>query len=145
MSEEIPGSGDPENEAGEQLDEQYREPTETDLEPKGKNGGKRRRLMMIGAAVLVVGIIAGGVYWDYEWQFESTDDAFLDGDIVQVSPKVSAYVAKVNVRSNQFVHKCDLLVELDPSELQVRLEQARAQLDTARSRHGVAEANVHLT
>jgi membrane fusion protein (multidrug efflux system) len=113
--------------------------------PIEKKNGKRRRILMIGAAVLLVGVIAGVGYWFYARQFESTDDAFIDGDITQVSPKVSAYVKKVDVKSNQFVHKGDLLVELDPSDLEVRLQQAKAQLETARSQRGLASANADLT
>lgn len=114
-------------------------------EENKRNNGKRRRILFIGAAVLIVGAIAGLAYWLYIRQFESTDDAFIDGDIVQISPKVSAYVKKVDVRSNQFVHKGDLLVELDPSDLEVQLQQAKAQLENARSQRGLAEANTRLT
>ena len=113
--------------------------------PQPKDSRKRRRLLTLGGMALVILAIAGVAYWLYARQYESTDDAFIDGDIVQISPKVSAYVKRVDVRSNQYVHKGDLLVELDPSDLEVRLEQARAQLETARSQRGLAEANVHLT
>jgi membrane fusion protein (multidrug efflux system) len=109
------------------------------------NGTKRRKILMIGAAVLLVGVIVGVAYWLYARQYESTDDAFIEGDITQISPKVSAYVKKVEVKSNQFVHKGDLLVELDPSDLEVRLQQAKAQLETARSQRGLASANADLT
>ena len=111
---------------------------------KEKNGKKRRKIIIIGAAVLLFLAISGFLYWLYARQYESTDDAFIDGDITQVSPKVSAYVKKVDVSSNQFVHKGDLLVELDQSDLQVRLAQAKAQLETARSQRGRAVANNHL-
>jgi membrane fusion protein (multidrug efflux system) len=116
----------------------------TEVESTSKNG-RRKKIFVIGGISVAVLAIVGLAYWLYARQFESTDDAFIDADIVQVSPKVSAYVSKVHVESNQFVHKGDLLVELDPSDLQVRLEQARAQLETARSQRGLAEANVALT
>jgi membrane fusion protein, multidrug efflux system len=106
---------------------------------------KRRRNITIGASILLVAIIGGVVYWLYARQFESTDDAFIEGDIVQVSPKVAAYISKINVSTNQFVHKGDLLVELDPTDLQVRLDQAKANLENARSQRGLARANVELT
>ncbi|MEP7211618.1 MAG: efflux RND transporter periplasmic adaptor subunit [Acidobacteriota bacterium] len=107
--------------------------------------GKRRKIFIFGGAAVLVLAIAGTFYWLYARQYESTDDAFIEGDIVQISPKVAAYVKKVDVKSNQFVHKGDLLVELDPSDLEVRLEQARAQLETARSQRGSAAANLQLT
>ncbi|MET0754422.1 MAG: HlyD family secretion protein, partial [Pyrinomonadaceae bacterium] len=89
--------------------------------------------------------VAGFIYWLYARQFESTDDAFVDGDIVQVSPKVSAYVAKVYVKGNQLVHKGDLLVELEAKDYEVKLEQAKAALRTAQAQRNQAAANVDLT
>ena len=114
-------------------------------EKKGKNGKKRRKKIFIGAAALLVVAIAGLAYWLYARQYESTDDAFIDGDITQVSPKVSAYVKKVDVSSNQFVHKGDLLVELDQSDLEVRLAQAKAAALKPPAASGPGQANNHLT
>ncbi len=110
-----------------------------------KPNGKRRRIFVIGGAVLLVAALAGFVYWLYARQFESTDDAFIDGDVVQISPKVSAYVAKVYVESNQLVHKGDLLVELDTADLEVKLEKAKADLENARSQYQKAVASATLT
>jgi membrane fusion protein (multidrug efflux system) len=147
--QEVSGNG---NETAEREEETTEGPGETQslaedqpYQQPPRNGKRRKKILLIGGLVLIVGVIAGLAYWLYARQFESTDDAFIDGDIVQISPKVAAYVSKVYVRSNQFVHKGDLLVELDQSDLQVRLEQAKAQLESARSQRGLAEANVALT
>jgi membrane fusion protein (multidrug efflux system) len=121
---------------------------DTDAEPEipaSVGRGRKRKFLFIGAFVLLVLILGGVGYWVYARQFESTDDAFIDGDIVQISPKVSAYVAKVDVASNQFVHKGDLLVELNPQDLELRLEQAKAQLENARAQYNASIANVTLT
>ena len=93
------------------------DPAVTTVEAPVVRNGKRRRNLSIGIAVLVLAVVSGLVYWLYSRQFESTDDAFIDGDIVQISPKVSAYITKVYVSANQLVHKGDLLVELDPTDL----------------------------
>ena len=117
-----------------------------DTEDKPKPNGKRRkRIFVFGGLGLFVAILAGFGYWLYARQYESTDDAFIDGDIVQVSPKVSAYVTKIYVKNNQFVHKGDPLVDLDPKDYELKLEQAKAQLENAKSQHGLAQANVALT
>ena len=116
------------------------------LESESKEApGKRKKFIFIGGSVVLLLAVAGTVYWLYARQFESTDDAFVEGDIVQISPKVSAYVSKIYVKNNQFVHKGDLLVELDPKDHEIKLEQAKAQLASAKSQHGLAEANVDLT
>ena len=109
------------------------------------NGKRRRKIIAIGGSALLLAIVGGLAYWLYARQYESTDDAFIDGDIVQISPKVAAYVSHIYVKNNQFVHKGDLLLDLDPKDLEVKLEQAKAQLVAARSQKVLAEANVQLT
>jgi membrane fusion protein (multidrug efflux system) len=106
---------------------------------------RRRFPIFIVAGVLLMGVIAGTIYWLYARHYESTDDAFIDGDIVQVSPKLSAYVAKVYVHDNQPVKKGDLLVELDARDYEARLETANAQLKAAKAQRGQAQAGVELT
>lgn len=110
-----------------------------------KPAKKNRLPLFIGGAVVLIAAIGGLIYWIYARQYESTDDAFIEGNIVQVSPKVSAYVAKVLVKENQPVHKGDLLVELDTKDLEARLEAAKAQLRAARAQRGQAQAGVDLT
>lgn len=136
---------DPEIENQENEPEAAEDTAVTTVEAPVVQNGKRRRNLSIAIAVVLVATVSGLVYWLYSRQFESTDDAFIDGDIVQISPKVSAYVTKVYVSSNQLVHKGDLLVDLDPTDYQVKLEQAKAQLENARSQQGLAKANVDLT
>jgi membrane fusion protein (multidrug efflux system) len=113
--------------------------------PPKKETTKRRRIFMYGGIGILVLAVAGLLYWLYARQFESTDDAFIDGDIVQVAPKVSAYVNKVYVNGNQFVHKGDLLVDLNPETFEIKLEQAKAALLTAKSQSDQALANANLT
>ena len=110
-----------------------------------QKSSKRKMPFVIAGAVLLVAAIGGIAYWLYSRQFETTDDAFIDADIVQVSPKVSAYVSKVYVKSNQYVHKGDLLLELDPRDCEARLKQAEAQLHIAQAQREQAAANANLT
>lgn len=95
--------------------------------------------------IVVVSLIAGLGYWLYARQFETTDDAFVEGNIIQISPKISAYVAKIYIRENQPVKKGDLLVELDSRDYENKLEQAEAQLKVALAQNEKAQANVTLT
>ena len=105
---------------------------------------KKTPFYVVGA-ILLVAAVAGSIYWIYARQYESTDDAFIDGDIVQISPKISAYVTKVLVKENQAVKKGDLLIELGTEELQAKLEQAKAELRAAEAKRGQAEAEKNLT
>lgn len=106
---------------------------------------RKKTPFYIVGAILLVAAIAGSVYWIYARQYESTDDAFIDGDIVQISPKISAYVTKIYVKENQSVKKGELLVELNAEELEAKLERARAELRAAEARRGQAEAQTLLT
>ena len=58
--------------------------------------------------------------------FEETDAAYIDGHVITLSPQVSALVKAVPVDDNQMVHKGDVIVQLDPTDYQVALDQARA-------------------
>jgi membrane fusion protein (multidrug efflux system) len=117
------------------------EKSEGEETPKKKN----RIPLYIGAVVLLIAAIGGFFYWLHARQFESTDDAFIEGDVVQISPKVSAYVAKVHVKENQQIHKGDLLVELDTRDYEARLEQSKAQLRAAQAQRNQSQAGVDLT
>jgi membrane fusion protein (multidrug efflux system) len=99
----------------------------------------------IAGAVFLIAAIGGLFYWLHARKYEATDDAFIDGDIVQINPKVSAYVSKVYVKANQQVHKGDLLLELNTQDFEARLEQAKAQLHTAQAQKNQSRANVALT
>jgi len=92
--------------------------------------GKRRRnlIILIAAVVLVVG---GLFLWRYLSSYESTDDAQADVHLYPVSARISGYVISVNVNDNQWVKKGDVLVEIDPTDYQVALAQAKANLANA--------------
>jgi membrane fusion protein (multidrug efflux system) len=110
-----------------------------------KSMRKRRTFLIVGAVVLLAAAIFGVRYWLYARTHETTDDAFIDGHIVTVSPKLSGYVAKVYVKSNQEVKEGDLLAELDARDYEAKLEQARAALAAGEARLREARTGVDLT
>jgi membrane fusion protein (multidrug efflux system) len=88
-------------------------------------------------------LIAGGIiFWLIARQYVSTDDAYIDGHISQVSSQISAQTIALHVDDNQIVHKGDLLIELDPTDYQVALEQARAQVSAAQGQLAQARAQI---
>jgi membrane fusion protein (multidrug efflux system) len=91
---------------------------------------KRRRNLIIVIAV-VVAVVAGLLLWRYFSSYESTDDAQADVHLSPVSARISGYVIQVNVNDNQWVNKGDVLVEIDPTDYQVALTQAQANLANA--------------
>lgn len=65
--------------------------------------------------------------------YKSTDDAFVEGHIITVAPRVSGPVIKLNVEDNQEVKKGDLLLEIDPADYETKLKQSKAKLEEARA------------
>src|SRR5215831_9781684 len=106
---------------------------------------KNKKLMIGAAILLLIGLVFGIRYYLYASTHQSTDDAFIDGNVIQVSPKVAGYIAKLYVRDNQEVKAGELLAEIDPRDFQARLDQARAALDASTARHQSARSNVGLT
>ena len=101
--------------------------------PAGKpKGGGRRRVVFgaIALAVLGFGAWYGYDYWTTGRFMVSTDDAYIGGDIAGISPKVSGYVAKVDVVANQHVKTGDPLVTLDDGDYTIARDQAQAAINT---------------
>jgi membrane fusion protein (multidrug efflux system) len=106
---------------------------------------RRPAFMLVAAVVLVAALIFGFRYWAYARSHESTDDAFIDGTVVQVSPKVSGYLVKLYVKENQEVKEGDLIAEIDARDFETRLEAARAALAAGSARQREAQAGVALS
>lgn len=129
-----------------ELDE-YGEPLngEPHVHPRKRPLYKRPAFLVGAGVVLLVLVIVGLRYWLYARSHESTDDAFVDGNIVQVSPKVIGYVTKIYVKSNQDVKAGDLLLEIDPRDYEAKVAQAKAALNAGLAQQKQAQTQVTLT
>jgi membrane fusion protein, multidrug efflux system len=105
---------------------------------------KRPLLLLMAVVLLGVAAMAGWRYYAYFIAHEWTDDAFIEGRIIQISPKVAGHVLRVNVADNQEVHQGDLLFEIDPRDYTARLMQARAVLQAALTKQQEARSSVEL-
>jgi membrane fusion protein, multidrug efflux system len=92
----------------------------------------RRALLAILIVVVIAGIFPAIRYYAYFSTHVSTDDAYIDGTVALVSTRVAGTVSAVYVEDNWTVKRGDLLVTLDPSDFQVRVDQAQAQLARAK-------------
>ncbi len=102
---------------------------------------RRIRLSRRLIAVLLGLIAAGGVAW-YGWDWwrvgrfiQTTDDAYVGGNVTTLSPHVAGFVAKILVGDNQFVHAGQLLVELDRARLSRPISRMPRQSFSTRRRH----------
>lgn len=121
----------------EQTTEQTR-PTEE--QPENPGGRSRRRFIIIGVvAVLIVGAL---LFWWHSTFYEDTDDASVDGHLVQISSRISGHVLDVKVEQNQYVDAGALLVQIDPTDYQTAVNQAEANLEAAEASYEAARVNV---
>jgi membrane fusion protein (multidrug efflux system) len=103
-----------------------------------------RRKGIIIAVIAVVVLVAMGIWWRSTYS-ENTDDAQVNGHLIQVSARISGQVAKVYVDENQMVKAGDVIAELDPADYQVAVENAEAALSSAQANAAAADVNVPIT
>jgi len=105
-------------------------------EKQQARGGRRPLTLAVVGVLVVAGAVWGIQRWRFGLGHVSTDNAQVDGHIVPVTAKVGGYVQEVLVEENQRLARGDLMVVVDPAELQVRLAEAQADVAAARAAAG---------
>jgi membrane fusion protein (multidrug efflux system) len=114
--------------------------TESSEQPKQKSA---KRFIIIGVvAVLVVGAL---LFWWRSTFYEDTDDAQINGHLVQISSRIAGQVIKIYVDENQEVKAGDPICDLDPKDFQVAVQQDEANLQAAEAAYESAKVNVPIT
>lgn len=109
----------------------------------GPSARWRRKLGIALAIFAGVGVIGAGIaYWLNAQNFATTDDAFVDGYVTQMAPRVAGQVTAMQFTDNQHVTQGEALLLIDPRDYEVRLEQAQAQLANARAAAQQAKAQL---
>jgi membrane fusion protein (multidrug efflux system) len=103
-----------------------------------------RRRGIIVVVVVILALAALGIWWRSTFT-EDTDDAQVNGHLIQVSSRIGGQVAKVYVDENQVVKAGDTIAELDPSDYKVAVENAQAALASAQANAAAANVAVPLT
>jgi membrane fusion protein (multidrug efflux system) len=118
-------------------------------EKKGRNLLSRFTAHPAKAAIvlsILLAVLLGGSWFIYQaFQYESTDDAEVDGHIMPLSARISGQVFDVKVIEGQLVHAGDVLVVIDPKDYKVAEEQAQAQLADSRATAESLAFNVPIT
>jgi membrane fusion protein (multidrug efflux system) len=104
----------------------------------------RRRRGVIIAVAAILALVALGIWW-HSTYYEDTDDAQINGHLIQISSRIAGQVIKVNVDENQKVPKGYLIAELDPRDFEVAVENAKAALASAEAAASAAKVNVPIT
>ena len=93
---------------------------------------------ILAVVVVVVAIVGAAWYFVVGDWYESTDDAYVDGNVVQITPQIPGTVISIGADDNDFVRAGEPLVKLDPSNADVALAQAEAALaQTVRRARGL--------
>jgi membrane fusion protein (multidrug efflux system) len=94
---------------------------------------RSKKPLLIVAAIVVVGAVIGFIFWFARRNEARTDDAYTDGNVVTMAPKVSGYVVALNINDNIRVHQGDLLLRIDPRDYLAAQQQAQAALELAQA------------
>ena len=115
-------------------------------EPTPRRAGtaaRRKRWLAVAIGAFALIGIAYGAYWASTCcaTSQSTDDAYVDGNVVQITPQVAGTVVAIGADDTQFVKAGQTLVQLDPADAKIALEQSRgaARQDGARSARPVRD------
>jgi membrane fusion protein, multidrug efflux system len=119
------------------------DPASNPVLAKQRSTRRRRLLAGIGVLVLVLATMFGIPWIRFVLATVSTDDAFVNGHVTFVAPRVRGQVARVLVDDNNRVHKGDLLVELDKEPFRDAVAVKKAAVDTAQADLQAARATVH--
>jgi len=114
-----------------------------DPDPIAEQAKRLKRFKILATAAILTAVL-GGIYWLAERNWETTDDAFVEGSVAQISPQVAGRVTAVYFDDNATVKAGDALVDLDPRDAQAALENAQANLAAAQARQLSAQANLDL-
>lgn len=136
---ESPGQGSSE-------DQEEAQPDNTEEKQKAPPDPRhKRRTLLIGVVAAIVLLVGGFFWWLHARSYETTDDAQVDGHLHPLSSRVDGTVVAVAPEDNQSVKAGDLLVQLDPRDYQVALDQASASFAQAEAQTAIQQPNVPIT
>lgn len=92
-----------------------------------------KKRVIVPAVTAIVFLICGIFYSIHTVYYKSTDDAFIEGHVITVAPRVAGPVLHLNIEDNQEVKKGDFLLEIDPKDYEAKLKETKAKLDEAKA------------
>ena len=101
---------------------------------------KKRKIII---PIVIIGAILAGGYLFHESHFQSTDDAYVEADIIQVTPKVSGHITEIYIEDNKEVKIGDVVAKIDDEVYIERYNQAKANYEKALLNQKNAKANLN--
>ncbi len=139
MAEQDPESGRAGNQSQQQSD------GGGDDQEKRENPRKKRRRSFILFFIVAVLLVGALLYYWHSTFYEDTDDAQVDGHIIQISARIQGHILNVPIKQNQYVSAGTLIAEIDPHDYEVSVAQDEANLEASEAAYESAKVNVPVT
>jgi len=102
--------------------------SQTQVKIRADNPKRRKALTAVASVVVLTGLAWGAYEWLVASHYESTDNAYVQGNVIQITPQIGGTVVAILADDTDFVKAGQPLVQLDPSDAEVALDQAEASL-----------------
>ena len=93
----------------------------------------KKKRVIVPTVTAIIFLLCGIFYSIHSIYYKSTDDAFVEGHVITMAPRVAGPVLKLNIEDNQEVKKGALLLEIDPNDYETKLKETRAKLEEAKA------------
>ncbi len=93
----------------------------------------KKKRVLVPSITAIIFLICGICYSIHTIYYKSTDDAFVEGHVIRIAPRVAGPVLHLNIEDNQDVKKGDLLLEIDPNDYIAKLKETKAKLEEAKA------------
>ncbi len=110
-------------------------------ENKTLDKNKKSKEIIIIFAVIIA-IITGSIYYINSMNYQTTDDAYVESDLIQIAPKVSGQIKEIYIKDNQKIKEGDLIAKIDDADYKIKLAQAQAMYEKALFSQKVAKAKL---
>jgi membrane fusion protein (multidrug efflux system) len=100
---------------------------------------------IIGLIVVILTITGIYIYYQHSEQYPSTDNAYVNSNLVNIAPKVGGYIMQIYVNNNQLVHTGDILVTINPQDYALMLDKAQQDLEIAKEQEDNAMQQISLS
>jgi membrane fusion protein (multidrug efflux system) len=127
-------------------EETQTETIDNDREQKKSSPVKK---IVIGLGIIIIAAIGIIWYWLYTVYHPSTDNAYVQANIINVAPKAGGFIEKIHVQNNQYVNKGDLLIEIDPIDYDLAVNKSKqdyllAQQKVVNSKQDISNAKANV-
>ena len=117
---------------------------ETKISKSTRKKSKSSKNILIGLFIIAIAAYGISLYYNHTRKYPSTDDAYVNANLVNVAPKIGGFIKNINVTKNQFVHAGDLLFQIDPKDYILDSNQSAHQVSYAKEMVYAESQNIEI-